>query len=146
MKVVKFGGSSMADAKQFEKVRRIIESDPARRFVVPQSQASTAAVRVGCRATAAASRSSQCAACTAHRAASRSSATVTARRTPTAAARSIAAATSAVASSPPTVAPSATRAACVPGAAGRSENPKPGMLGTTTSKSLGPSPVPRHAT
>ena len=37
VKVVKFGGSSLADAKQFEKVRRIIESDPARRFVVPSA-------------------------------------------------------------------------------------------------------------
>ena len=34
LKVVKFGGSSMADEKQFAKVRRIILSDPARRVVV----------------------------------------------------------------------------------------------------------------
>ena len=34
MKVVKFGGSSMADAKQFKKVAHIILSDPDRRIVV----------------------------------------------------------------------------------------------------------------
>ena len=34
LKVLKFGGSSMADAKQFEKVRKIVQSDPARRVVV----------------------------------------------------------------------------------------------------------------
>ena len=34
LKVAKFGGSSMADEKQFAKVRRIILSDPARRVVV----------------------------------------------------------------------------------------------------------------
>ena len=33
-KVVKFGGSSLADAKQFKKVAAIIKADPARRFVV----------------------------------------------------------------------------------------------------------------
>lgn len=33
-KVVKFGGSSLADAKQFQKVADIILEDPARRFVV----------------------------------------------------------------------------------------------------------------
>ncbi len=33
-KVVKFGGSSLADANQFRKVADIIKSDPARRFVV----------------------------------------------------------------------------------------------------------------
>ena len=33
-KVVKFGGSSLADAGQFRKVADIINSDPARRFVV----------------------------------------------------------------------------------------------------------------
>ena len=33
-KVVKFGGSSLADAKQFKKVADIILSDPERRFVV----------------------------------------------------------------------------------------------------------------
>ena len=34
MKVTKFGGSSMADAGQYRKVKEIIESDPARRVVV----------------------------------------------------------------------------------------------------------------
>lgn len=34
LKVVKFGGSSMADEHQFEKVRQIVLSDPARRVVV----------------------------------------------------------------------------------------------------------------
>lgn len=34
IKITKFGGSSVADAGQFKKVKRIIESDPARRFVV----------------------------------------------------------------------------------------------------------------
>ena len=34
LKVVKFGSSSMADAKQFSKVRSIVQADPARRVVV----------------------------------------------------------------------------------------------------------------
>ena len=34
LKVVKFGGSSMADAGQYQKIRSILESDPARRVVV----------------------------------------------------------------------------------------------------------------
>ncbi len=34
MKVVKFGGSSLADANQFRRVAAIIQADPARRFVV----------------------------------------------------------------------------------------------------------------
>ena len=34
LKVAKFGGSSMADAGQFKKVRDILLSDPARRVVV----------------------------------------------------------------------------------------------------------------
>ena len=33
-KVVKFGGSSLADANQFRKVADIILADPTRRFVV----------------------------------------------------------------------------------------------------------------
>lgn len=37
IKVVKFGGSSLADARQFNKVIDIIKSDPARRFVVPSA-------------------------------------------------------------------------------------------------------------
>ena len=36
-KVVKFGGSSLASAEQFRKVRSIIKSDPERRFVVPSA-------------------------------------------------------------------------------------------------------------
>ncbi|MBR6385914.1 MAG: aspartate kinase [Ruminococcus sp.] len=36
-KVVKFGGSSLADAKQFEKVAAIIKSDPKRKYVVPSA-------------------------------------------------------------------------------------------------------------
>jgi aspartate kinase len=35
--VCKFGGSSLADAKQFRKVRAIIESDPKRSLVVPSA-------------------------------------------------------------------------------------------------------------
>ena len=34
LKVLKFGGSSMADAVQFAKVKAIVEADPARRVVV----------------------------------------------------------------------------------------------------------------
>ncbi len=34
LKITKFGGSSVASASQFQKVKGIIESDPARRFVV----------------------------------------------------------------------------------------------------------------
>lgn len=34
LKVLKFGGSSMADAHQFEKVKSIVESDPARSVVI----------------------------------------------------------------------------------------------------------------
>ena len=36
-KVVKFGGSSLADAKHFKQVADIIHADPARRFVVPSA-------------------------------------------------------------------------------------------------------------
>ncbi len=36
-KVVKFGGSSLADAKQFIKVAEIIKADSSRRFVVPSA-------------------------------------------------------------------------------------------------------------
>ena len=36
-KVVKFGGSSLASAEQFEKVGNIIRSDEERRFVVPSA-------------------------------------------------------------------------------------------------------------
>ena len=34
MKVVKFGGSSMADAGQYRKVREILQADPERRVVI----------------------------------------------------------------------------------------------------------------
>ena len=34
LKVLKFGGSSMADAHQFAKVKAIVDSDPSRRVVV----------------------------------------------------------------------------------------------------------------
>ena len=37
LKVVKFGGSSLADAAQFKKVYDIVKSDNARRFVVPSA-------------------------------------------------------------------------------------------------------------
>ena len=37
IKVVKFGGSSLADAQQFRKVAAIIKADPARRYVVPSA-------------------------------------------------------------------------------------------------------------
>lgn len=37
VKVVKFGGSSLADAAQFRKVAEIIKADPARRYVVPSA-------------------------------------------------------------------------------------------------------------
>ena len=36
-KVVKFGGSSLADSKQFEKVGEIIRADESRRYVVPSA-------------------------------------------------------------------------------------------------------------
>ena len=37
IKVVKFGGSSLADAEHFKKVAAIIKADPARRYVVPSA-------------------------------------------------------------------------------------------------------------
>ena len=37
LKVVKFGGSSLADAEHFRQVAKIIKEDPARRFVVPSA-------------------------------------------------------------------------------------------------------------
>ena len=36
-KVVKFGGSSLADAAQFRKVADIIHAEDARRYVVPSA-------------------------------------------------------------------------------------------------------------
>lgn len=35
--VTKFGGSSLADAEQFAKVRRILSLDPGRRYAVPSA-------------------------------------------------------------------------------------------------------------
>jgi len=37
LKVVKFGGSSLADAEHFKQVASIIKADPARRYVVPSA-------------------------------------------------------------------------------------------------------------
>ena len=37
IKVVKFGGSSLADAKQMQKVKNIIFADRSRRFVIPSA-------------------------------------------------------------------------------------------------------------
>ena len=37
IKVAKFGGSSLADARQFEKVRTIVNMDPERTYVVPSA-------------------------------------------------------------------------------------------------------------
>ena len=37
IKVVKFGGSSLASATQFAKVGNIIKADPERKFVVPSA-------------------------------------------------------------------------------------------------------------
>ena len=37
LKVVKFGGSSLADATHFRQVASIIKSDPSRRFVIPSA-------------------------------------------------------------------------------------------------------------
>ena len=37
LKVVKFGGSSLASAEQFQKVGNIIRADQDRRFVVPSA-------------------------------------------------------------------------------------------------------------
>ncbi len=37
VKVIKFGGSSLADAEQFKKVADIIHEDPSRRYVVPSA-------------------------------------------------------------------------------------------------------------
>ena len=37
VKVVKFGGSSLADAEHFKQVASIIKADPHRRYVVPSA-------------------------------------------------------------------------------------------------------------
>ena len=34
LKITKFGGSSVANAQQFKKVKDIVKSDPARRYIV----------------------------------------------------------------------------------------------------------------
>ena len=39
LKVLKFGGSSLADARQFAKVKSIVEADPARRVVIVSAPA-----------------------------------------------------------------------------------------------------------
>ena len=36
-KVVKFGGSSLADATQFKKVAEIIKADSDRRYIIPSA-------------------------------------------------------------------------------------------------------------
>ena len=36
-KVVKFGGSSLADAEHFKRVAEIVRTEPARRYVVPSA-------------------------------------------------------------------------------------------------------------
>ena len=37
LKVLKFGGSSLADAAQFQKVKAIVEAEPSRRYVIPSA-------------------------------------------------------------------------------------------------------------
>ena len=37
MKVVKFGGSSLANAEQFKKVASIVLADKTRRYVIPSA-------------------------------------------------------------------------------------------------------------
>ena len=37
IKVVKFGGSSLADAEHFRQVAAIVKSDPTRKYVVPSA-------------------------------------------------------------------------------------------------------------
>lgn len=37
IKTAKFGGSSLADAAHFRKVKEIVEADPARRYIVPSA-------------------------------------------------------------------------------------------------------------
>ena len=46
MKVAKFGGSSLADAAQFKKVREILLSDEDRRIVVPSAPGKRAATDI----------------------------------------------------------------------------------------------------
>lgn len=42
IKVAKFGGTSLADAVQIAKVKKIIEADPARRYIVPSAPGKSA--------------------------------------------------------------------------------------------------------
>ena len=42
IKTAKFGGSSLADAAHFRKVKEIVEADPARRYIVPPRRADAA--------------------------------------------------------------------------------------------------------
>ena len=42
IKVAKFGGTSLADAIQIAKVKKIIEADPARRYIVPSAPGKSA--------------------------------------------------------------------------------------------------------
>ena len=37
LKVAKFGGSSLAEAAQFKKVKEIVDADPSRRYIVPSA-------------------------------------------------------------------------------------------------------------
>ena len=37
VKVLKFGGSSLADAEQMKKVAAIVKADPACRYVIPSA-------------------------------------------------------------------------------------------------------------
>ena len=41
IKIAKFGGSSVASAEQFRKVKAIVEADPDRRFVVVSAAGNT---------------------------------------------------------------------------------------------------------
>ena len=46
IKVAKFGGSSLADASQFAKVKSILLSDPDRRIVVPSAPGKRSSVDI----------------------------------------------------------------------------------------------------
>ena len=48
LKVAKFGGSSMADAKQFEKVRDIVRADPARKVMLVTAAGTRRAAAMRC--------------------------------------------------------------------------------------------------
>ena len=38
LKITKFGGSSVANATQFKKVKAIVQADPSRKYVVVSAQ------------------------------------------------------------------------------------------------------------